>query len=177
MTFLRLTACLLALGALPGLAQETAEEPDPSFVALAAPLNIGTEGEPDFSRLTQVDGCTVDYQFFVEYGGVPLTGKATYDLGSLRLERTKVRDRKDFTNIELNPGPDAQDVWTGELSTGPEHADGFKGISPKAKCDDTGCRTLMDDPKPTLTVIGADHFARGEQVAAALDAFVAACKE
>lgn len=179
----RLTIAILALiPALPVAAQgaqdalatdETASSP--GFDALSAALATGTSGAPESSTLGREEGCVVRYQIETVFQGIPLKGWVRVDLAKVNLEQAKVSTFDGGTNIELSAERGAERVWEGELTSAPEHAAAMTKMG--ATCDATICRSVIDRPNPTLSLIGPDQQARAEAAISAMHDYRTECME
>ncbi|MCB1339629.1 MAG: hypothetical protein KDK24_00900 [Pseudooceanicola sp.] len=179
----RLTIALLALiPALPLAAQaasgalatdETASSP--AFDALKAALETGTPGTPESSAIGRGEGCVVSYEIETVYRGAPIKGWVRLDLAKVNLDKAKVTVFDGGTNLELRAESGAENVWEGELTGPAEHAAVMTKMG--ATCDATICRSVIDEPQPTLSLIGADQQARAEAAITAMQDYRTECME
>jgi len=151
------------------------DAPSPAFAALRDALAVGTEGDSGSSTLTRGAGCNVVYGLRSEFDGAPFDASVRVDLGKVRPDEFKIKPFDQGTNIEMRAERDAEDVWDGEITGSPDHADQMKKLG--ATCDATICRAVIDRPHPTLSLVGPDQQARAEAAVAAIADFRAECME
>ena len=107
--------------------------------------------------------------------GAPIKGWVRLDLAKVNLDKAKVTVFDGGTNLELRAESGAENVWEGELTGPAEHAAVMTKMG--ATCDATICRSVIDEPQPTLSLIGADQQARAEAAITAMQDYRTECME